>query len=132
MSLEALLTLVMSLAGVGSLVAVLVNIGKAVGLVKDGQAPMYTTGAGLLVMVILFIAGIIKPDFDVAGTDTVVGQVAQILSMIFSLVWPLISARLTHNAIKGTPILGKSYSQEQSREALNQAKQYIARSMQRE
>lgn len=132
MSLEQLIALVMSLGGVGSLIAILINIGKTLGWIKDGQASTYTTGAGLFVGVLLFIAGIIKPDLDIAGIDGVVGQVAQIFAMVFSLIWPMLSAKLTHFAVKGTPVLGKSFSREQSAVMKAQASAYVSKAMQRE
>lgn len=112
MSIEQLVAVAASLGGVGFLISVLVNIGKTVGLIKDGQAQNWVTGGNLLVMVLVYAGGLIKPDLDMPGIDSTVGQVAQILAMSFSLIWPMIASKITHNALKGTAIIGKSYTAE--------------------
>lgn len=113
MTIEMLLGFVVSLGGMGSLIAVLVNIGKTLGWVKDGQAPTVTAGLNLLLMAAVFGLGVFKPEFDWAGLDENAGQLATVLATVFGFVWQMVSSRLAHNAVKGVPALGKSFSLEQ-------------------
>jgi hypothetical protein len=130
--MEDLLKLLGSLGGIGALVAALVNIGKTVGWIKDGQAPTFMTGFNLLILILLFALGIFRPQADIAGADQIAGQLAVVLITVFGFVWQLISSRLTHDALKGVPVLGKSYSQAQSSVMKAQASEYLQRTLQRE
>jgi hypothetical protein len=112
MSLDQLLLLVGGLGGAGFLIAVLINIGKSVGWIKDGDAASYSTGASLLLTVIVFVTGIVKPDFDFVAADATVMQIAQILSMVFTALWPMIASKISHGLLRGSAVIGKSYSLE--------------------
>ena len=70
MDIGTLVATLAALAGVGALIAVLVNIGKTAGLVKDGQATTYVAGLNLLALIGLFALKVFKPDFDIGGLDT--------------------------------------------------------------
>lgn len=118
MSVESLLAAFLALGGVGALIAALVNIAKTVGWVKDGQAPAVATGLNLLGMILLFVVGIVAPDFDVEGANQFAAQLANVLVVVFGFAWQLISSRITHEkALKGAPLVGKSYALEHMREA---------------
>ena len=100
-----------SLAGVGAFISCLVNIGKTVGLVKDGQAQTYVVGLNLLGLVVLFVIGIVKPDANIQGLDAQAGTLASLLMVVFGFVWQLISSKLTHDKVlKGTPLIGTSFT----------------------
>ena len=99
-----------ALAGVGALVAVLVNIGKAAGLVKDGQAQNYSTGINLAALVALFGLKVFAPQVDVANLDATAAQVAQVAITVFGLLAQLYGAKWAHGALAGVPLFGKSYS----------------------
>ncbi|MDR3575347.1 MAG: hypothetical protein P4L50_15915 [Anaerolineaceae bacterium] len=100
-----------SLAGIGALITCLINILKTIGLVKDGQASTYSVGLNLLGLIVLFVLGVIKPAVNVQGLDQSAGQIANILVLVFGFIWQLVSSRFTHNnVLKGTPLIGTSYT----------------------
>lgn len=130
--MENLVALFGSLVGVGALIAALINVGKVAGWVKDGTAPTWSTGLNLLGLLILFVLGLFKPDVDLVYADQVAGQVANIMLMVTGLVVQLLSSRATHSALKGTKVLGASYSLQQSAVMKAQASAFINKAMQRE
>lgn len=115
MEWNSLLTLFGSLGGIGALVAALVNIGKTVGWVKDNQAPTWVTGLNLAGLILVFVLGIFAPDMKIAGVDQFAGQLAIVLVTVFGFVWQILASKLTHSALKGTVLVGKSFTVEATR-----------------
>jgi hypothetical protein len=105
-----LVTELMSLAGVGAFIAVVINILKATGVVNDGTAPTWAAGLNVLGLVILFILHVFVPSTDISNLNTVAGQVAQIAALVVGLVIQLLSSKAAHFALKGVPLVGYSYS----------------------
>ncbi len=117
-----------SLAGTGALITCLVNILKTVGLVKDGQAPSYVIGLNLLGLIVLFVVGVIKPDVNIQGLDQDAAQIASILILVFGFVWQLVSSKFTHDKVlKGTPVIGASYTYQAEAARIKSFAQEIAR-----
>ena len=56
-----------ALAGFGAVIALLVNIGKALGVVKDGQAQNFSLVLNLAGVAALVALRVFTPDLDVAG-----------------------------------------------------------------
>ena len=111
MELNDLLLQLGTLAGFGALVAVLVNLGKQAGLVKDGQAPIYSTGLNLAGLVALFVLKVFVPAQDVGQLDSVAAGLAQALAALAGLIVQLGGAKAAHALLRGFPVIGKSYSQ---------------------
>lgn len=110
-----LITLVnqfLALGGVGALIAVIVNILKAAGLVKDGQAPLFVTGLGIAGVIALLGLNIFRPGYDVNGLDETARQIAMLLEIILGFVVQILAARATHRGLAGTPVFGKSFTLE--------------------
>ena len=110
MSIEQLVTLLLSLGGVGTLVAAIVNALKSAGVVKDGQAQTFVLGFNLLGLVVLFVLGIFAPSTDLSQLDSTAAQVAQLLTIVVGLVVQFGGSKLAHGAFKGIPVIGKSFS----------------------
>lgn len=110
MDINTLVAQLVALAGVGTLIAVLVNLGKQVGIVKDGQAPIASTALNLAALVGLFLLKVFKPETDPTQLDAVAAQVAQLLTLVFGLFVQLGGAKLGHELLKGVPVVGKSFS----------------------
>jgi hypothetical protein len=108
--INALLVAAGSLVGWGALIAVFVNIGKTLKFVTDGTAPIWVTGGNLLGMALLFIVKLIKPDLDVGQVDQMAGALSVMLGAILQFITMIASSKLTYMAVKGTPLIGKSYS----------------------
>jgi len=109
-NLGELMALFGTLGGVGALIAALINVLKTIGVVKDGQAPAVSTGLNLLGLILLFVIGVIKPDFDLAGADRFAGELAGLLITVFGFIWQLVVARMTHDKLRGIGVIGKSYT----------------------
>jgi len=99
-----------ALAGWAALVAVLINIGKLAGLVKDGQAGKYNLFLNLGGLVALTILKVFAPDVDILVLDSFAAQIAQVLVSILALVGMLGFSKISHLAVKHLPVIGKSYS----------------------
>lgn len=110
MEFNELVALLVSLGGVGAVVAMLINVGKTIGLVKDGQAKMWSTGLNILGLAALFAVKIFKPDFDVAGFDAQAAQFAAVASTLVAYLIEIGAADLVHKLLKGVPVIGKSLS----------------------
>jgi hypothetical protein len=101
-----------ALAGAGALIACLINVGKALGWIKDGQAVTWSTGLNALGMIGLLLLQIFKPDVDLVALDGFASQVAQALMILFGLIAQMLSSKGTHIALKGVPVIGKSFTLE--------------------
>ncbi len=110
MDLNSTVTYFLTLGGAGALIAALVNVGKAVGLVKDGQAGKWSLGLNLAGLVALALVLNFAPGADVAHMDAVASQVAAALVAILSLVVQLGASRATHAIVRGMPLVGTSHS----------------------
>lgn len=108
--LPQLLTSFLALAGFAALTAAVINTGKFIGLVSDGQAPNVSIVLNVVGFAVLVILRLFKPDFDVAGTDSVLATVATILTSILALGGQLGFTKIINNGIKGLPVIGYSHS----------------------
>lgn len=103
-------TLFLSLAGFAALFAVLINIGKVVGLVKDGDAPKWNLGlniAGCVLMVGLgFFRGVTP-----AQLDGLAQSIASFLVMALTLATQLGLTPKFHTVLKaaGVPLIGYAH-----------------------
>lgn len=113
MSVEAITEFLATAGGIGGLIALLVGIGKQVGWVKDGSSALVVRTINLIVLVALFVVGN-SPDItlDFAGLDTLAGTISDAGFLLLGLLIPganWASAK-TYGLVKGTPLVGKSYS----------------------
>lgn len=100
-----------ALAGFAALVALVVNIGKVTKVVKDGQASTWTLGLNLAGLVGFFFLRLFQPDLDVTQVSDIAGQLAQAGAIILSVVIQMGTSKTTHVAVKGVPVIGKSFSE---------------------
>jgi len=106
-----LLTSLESLTGVAVLIAALVNAGKQLKIVQDGQAALWSVGLNLLALVGLFFAQVFGYSNLIPSLDQGAGSVGQILSLVLALVYQMIATRKTHDmALAGLPLIGFSSS----------------------
>jgi hypothetical protein len=101
-----------ALAGVSGLIAAFVNICKSIGWVKDGKAPTWSAGLSLLALATLFALGVFRPDVDIKGLDQQAANLANFSLVLFGYISQLGLAKLSHNALKGLPVVGKSHTPE--------------------
>ena len=98
-----------ALVGVAALIAVLINVMKLVGVVKDGQAPTWSAGLNLAGLIALLVLKVVKPEFDPGEVDQQAGTLAEIGVLITGFVLQLLASKATHAAVKGVPVIGTSF-----------------------
>lgn len=113
--LEQVIVQVASLVGFAMLITLLINVAKFLGLVKDGQADKVSAGANLILILVVYGFKLFRPEFDFANVDPIVQEAATVGTLIFTYILQLYGSQLTHNTVKGLPIVGKSYSLEQEK-----------------
>ena len=99
-----------SLAGVAALIALIINVLKTLGVVKDGTAQNWSAGLNLAAMVILFVLKIFVPTVDIEGVDAKIVEFLPVATVVIGYVLQLLSSKLTYLAIKGIPVVGRSNS----------------------
>lgn len=100
MSIEFLVAQLLALGGVGALIPVLVNFGKAFGWIQDGTAPQWFVGLQLLALNLLFVAklaGVV----DVAGIDAGLAQLAQLLALVLAIILQIGVGKITYWLVRG-------------------------------
>lgn len=110
-SLTQLLEGFVALAGVAALMAVLINAGKAIGLVKDGFAPTWSLLLNLIAFVAFVLTRIFVPELDIAGADATAAELANILTAILAFVAQLGVSKGANAIVRGQPVVGFSHSQ---------------------
>ena len=105
--LEEILKLIAGMAGLGAFTSMLINLLKAVGLVKDGQSEKAFKIADLVVFVVVMVLYLTRTPIDWAEVD----QWLILLTALLGYVVSVFSGEITHDTIKGTPLVGYSYSE---------------------
>lgn len=107
---QSLLASFGTLVGVGSAISLLVNIGKAVGIVKEQYVAAWVSGLNLLALAALLVVGVLNPGFDWVALDEKLATGAALGSALLAFILQLLSAKVAHQAVRGTPIIGTSFS----------------------
>lgn len=100
-----------ALAGVAALIAALVNIGKVVGIVKDGDAGKWSAGLNLGAMIALVAIRIFAPQYALADLDTAAAGIASALVIVIGYVGQMFVSEKTHDLLNTAriPLVGYSY-----------------------
>lgn len=107
---DQVLAQVATLAGFAALFTVVVNVGKFVGWVKDGDAPKWIAGLNLILVIAVYSLKLFRIEFDVSGLDANMREAAIVATFILSFVLDVGVSKVSHNVLKGLPLIGKSYS----------------------
>lgn len=101
-----------SLAGVSALVAVIAQIGKVFGLVKDGTSSQWTSALNLLAFIALVYVGVFQPSIAIEVLDGYAAQVAQIGLFVLGFIIQMTTSKPTYDALKSArvPLLRFSYN----------------------
>ena len=100
-----------ALVGIPALIVVLINVLKAAGVVKDGQAAGWSQNINAVVYIVLF--GMAQFGFatNLAAIDTIAGTLAELGPGILAMI--SIGHKLSgylHDGFRGLPLIGKSHS----------------------
>lgn len=100
-----------SLAGVAALIALIINVLKVFGVVKDGTAQTWSAGLNLAAMVVLFVLKVFVPTVSIDGMDAKIAEFVPVMTVVVGYIVQLLSSKLTHLAVKGIPVIGWSNSE---------------------
>lgn len=103
---------VAALAGFAGLFALVINVLKVFGIVKDGDAQLWSAGLNLVLILVVYFSRIFWPSFDFALLAPIAQEVAAVGTFVLSFIVQLLSTRLANFAVKGLPVIGKSFSLE--------------------
>ena len=113
MTLASLLLVFASLVGYPAAVALVVNVLKFLGVVKDGQSDNWVTGLNVAGLAILFGLKVFAPGFDVLVGDATLARIVEALQILLGLWIQLGVSKATHQKVlKGVPVIGTSFSLE--------------------
>ena len=108
--LEEIFRLFAGLAGLGGLISVLVNLLKAIGLVKDGTSEQWVQGFNLIALIAVAVVYFMKVQVDWAQID---GWL-EVLATFIGFVVQLFGSKVTYAVTRGAPVIGFSYSKQNS------------------
>lgn len=98
--------------GAAALIALLINLLKLVGVVKDGDAPKWNAGLNLAFIIGLAVVQAVVPDLSLKIIDEKMGTIAAIGTYVFGYILDIGISKLTHVAVKGVPYIGTSHTEE--------------------
>ena len=90
----------------------LINVLKLVGIVKDGTSQKWSLGLNLIGIVLMASFRVFYPHIVMEELDPMIADLATITTMILTFVSQLGISKLTNEIVRGSPIIGKSYSQD--------------------
>ena len=108
--LEDILRLLAGLAGLGGLISVLVNLLKAIGVIKDGTSERWVQGFNLVAFIAVAVVYFMKVQVDWAQIDGWLG----VLATFIGFVVQLFGSKVTYAVTRGAPVIGFSYSKQNS------------------
>lgn len=110
MDLNELFPLFASLVGFPAFVAAGVNIAKYFALLSDGDAPkivFWVNVAGFVGVAVAYFTGNLVL---LSNIDAQLGSLAMFLLTLVSFLGELGLAKVWHNALRGAPVIGESFS----------------------
>jgi len=110
MNINELFPIFAGLVGFPALVAAGVNVAKYFNFLTDGQAPavvFWVNIAGFVGVAVAYFTGNVE---SLSSLDAAFGDTATFLLSFVAFVSQLGFAKLYHAGLKGTPVIGKSYS----------------------
>ena len=110
MNINDLFPLFASLVGFPALIAACVNIAKSYGWLNDGSAPkvvFWVNIVGFVAVGAMYFTGNLPL---INQIDTQLGSLATFLLTLAAFVSQLGAAKVFHAGLRGSPLIGKSYS----------------------
>jgi hypothetical protein len=108
-----IVAIIASLASLGGLISVIVNILKRVGVIKDGTSDMWYQGINLVVFIAVAIVYFLKTPVDWGNIDGYL----KLLGTVLGFVIQMLGGQVTYTVIKGTPLIGFSFEKAKQRAA---------------
>ena len=108
--MEQIIVQVAAMAGFAALITLLVNVGKVIGWVKEDMALVVSSGANLILILVVYGFQLFRPDFNFGTLDPIMAQAALVGNLVLTYVIQLMTSKVTHETVRGLPIIGKSFS----------------------
>jgi hypothetical protein len=99
-----------ALGGVAAAITIVVNILKYFSVIKEEKVAMWVGILQLVGYLALYVTKIFRPDFSPAGIDAVALEIATVATYLLSFLVQFGIGKLTHNIVRGVPVIGKSYT----------------------
>lgn len=110
MNINELFPLFASLIGFPAFVAAAVNVAKYFGKIEDGQAAPVVFWVNIVGFVLVGLAYFTGNLELLSKIDAQLGSLATFLLTFVSFIVELGLAKIYHAGLRGTPVLGKSFS----------------------
>lgn len=104
----------LKLGGVAAVMSVLVNLGKSVGIVKEGKVDYWVAGMQVIGVGVAAYFGFTKPDLVAEWlkvADEEAQKIATVIGYILSVIVAIKQSGFEYkNFLRGLPVVGKSFS----------------------
>lgn len=104
--IDNVLSILAGLAGLGTLISMLVNLLKAVGVVQDGTSDRWVQGFNLISFVAVAIVYFLNVQVDWGQIDGILTFLATFLGFVIQML----GSRVAYTTLKGLPGVGYSYN----------------------
>lgn len=104
-----------ALGGVAAFITILVNVLKYFNVIKEEKVAMWVGILQLIGYLALYVTKIFRPEFNPAGIDAVVLEIATVATYILSFLAQFGIGKLAHVIVRGVPVIGKSYTYDAKR-----------------
>lgn len=108
---ENILAVFGTLVGFSAFVSMLVGVLKFFGVVKDDTSAKWVAGFNLVGVLALYGLKLFQPDYPVGGIDSILAEIAVVGAYIMSFVVMIFGSKFTYSALRGLPVIGKSFSE---------------------
>lgn len=110
--LDNILLIIAGLAGLGAFISIFVNVLKKFGLVKEGQGEIWFQSINLVVFLAVSVVYFMKIEIDWTEVD----EWLKLVTFLLGYIVQITGGEVMYKSIKGTPVVGFSYSIQEERE----------------
>ncbi len=118
---ENILSIFLSLAGLGGLITMIVNVGKQVNLIKDGDAELWFGGLSVISFIAVAITYFTQQPVDWTQIDAWLEALASLIGLIIQMA----SGKIAYQVLRGTPIIGYSHDLATQRKAMLEEREAV-------
>lgn len=97
--LDTILKICEGLVGTFALVALVINILKWAGVVKDGTAGVWSAVINLSVLITVTVVFKLYPAFDFGSVDAQIAEFAKVAGIVFAYLVQMIGSKSVHQAV---------------------------------
>ena len=98
MSLDGILQTVEGLTGTATLIALVINVLKWIGVISDGTSGKWSAALNLSVLIAVTIVFKLYPLFDFASVDAQIAEFAKVAGIVFAYVIQIVVSKRVHTA----------------------------------